>query len=385
MKRFPLQTRLGLALRFFQWHLVIMPVLVLYWLQIGLGMQDILILQAAFSMSIVLSEVPTGMISDSIGRVLTLRIGMGLCVLGHLLLAWGQGFEEFFIAELVLGISGSFLSGADSAFCFEHLKAAGLAGESEKLESLLTASSTGSEALAALWIGPVAAISLVAPFYVQAGVSLIGFILTLFMQEPLKERPPEKNSQGFFPALAEIRHQKPILSLFLLSAVSNATTLTAAFLIQPYAREGGVPMAMIGLYWAGLNATVAIFSLFNHRVGVLNSNVLLGLTLLLSLGAWGGMFLGPEGIFLAAPFLFSVMRGTVFPRLAARLHQKIADANRATIFSLQSLVFRLIFSGVGPVLGSIMDHQGAEPAYMTAAAVFGGLQLVFGLFWLKYN
>ena len=57
-----------------RWFLLLMPVLVLFYQENGLTLRDIFLIQAFFSICIILFEVPSGFFSDRLGRRQTLMI-----------------------------------------------------------------------------------------------------------------------------------------------------------------------------------------------------------------------------------------------------------------------------------------------------------------------
>ena len=65
----------------FRWFMLIMPVIVLFYKENGLSMQDIMVLQALYSLALVIFEVPSGYFSDTLGRRNSLVAGSILCAL----------------------------------------------------------------------------------------------------------------------------------------------------------------------------------------------------------------------------------------------------------------------------------------------------------------
>ena len=57
-----------------KWFMLYMPIVVPFYESNGLSMKDIMILQAAYSVAIVVLEIPSGYLADVIGRKKTLII-----------------------------------------------------------------------------------------------------------------------------------------------------------------------------------------------------------------------------------------------------------------------------------------------------------------------
>ena len=89
------------------------------------------ILNAVWALTIVLSEVPSGALADTIGRR-KLLITAGLCMaveMGVLLIATPGGgalvFYLFLVNRIISGIAEAAASGADEALVYDSLKSAG--------------------------------------------------------------------------------------------------------------------------------------------------------------------------------------------------------------------------------------------------------------------
>jgi MFS family permease len=107
------------------------PVFALLFLDYGLSLEQFGILNAVWAATIVLCEVPSGALADTIGRR-NLLIATGLCMaveMGVLLMApIGGGswlFILFLITRVVSGFAEAAASGADEALAYDSLKAAG--------------------------------------------------------------------------------------------------------------------------------------------------------------------------------------------------------------------------------------------------------------------
>jgi MFS family permease len=98
-----------------KWFMLFMPIVVLFYKDNGLEMRHVFILQAIYSVAIVVLEIPSGYVADVLGRKITLVIGTILGFLGFLSYSFSYGFIGFLIAEVILGLGQSLISGADSA------------------------------------------------------------------------------------------------------------------------------------------------------------------------------------------------------------------------------------------------------------------------------
>jgi MFS family permease len=77
---------------FFWMFLVLMPVIVPFFLNLGLSMHQVFKLQAIFGIAVVALEIPTGYLCDLWGRKKTLVVGSFISGLGFTSLLFVQSF-----------------------------------------------------------------------------------------------------------------------------------------------------------------------------------------------------------------------------------------------------------------------------------------------------
>ncbi len=99
------------------------PVWVLFLLSRGVSYTGVGLLDVAFSLTVVLSEVPTGYVGDRIGRRRALLVGTAGSAVGSLLFAFGTSLPTFLVAYVTLAVARTFTSGSDSAWLYDTLAA----------------------------------------------------------------------------------------------------------------------------------------------------------------------------------------------------------------------------------------------------------------------
>ena len=363
-----------------------MPVVVLFYHDNGMGMQEIFTLKAIYSVAIVGMEVPSGWMADVWGRKKTLLAGSILGAAGFLIYSFSFGFWAFAIAEIILGIGHACVSGADSAMLFDSLKAAGKTDQYTKNEGRITSAGNFAEAFAGILGGLLAAISLRSPFYFQFVVAAIAIPAAFTLIEP--KIHTIEHIHSLKKIIRNIKntltHNHDLRISILLSAITGTATLTFAWLVQPYFIAIGLPVEMYGIFWTALNLTVGISSVFAHRVEIFlgkTYSIYIIITLLTFGYFLSGIVISVWGI--AFLFLFYLIRGIASPILKNYINQYAQSEIRATILSVRDFIIRIIFTIVGPLLGWMTDNINLESAFMLA----GGLYLVSAVLvvlpWMK--
>jgi len=132
-----------------KWFMLTMPILFIFYSDLGLSELEMFQLKAFYSLSIVIFEIPSGYVADVIGRKKTLIFGSILGTAGFAIYSFYSGYWAFMTAEIILGLGQSFISGADSAMLYDSLKADNRENEYVKFEGRNFSVGNFSEAIAA--------------------------------------------------------------------------------------------------------------------------------------------------------------------------------------------------------------------------------------------
>jgi MFS family permease len=369
-----------------KWFNLVMPVVVLFYQENGMGMQEIFTLKAIYSVVIVGMEVPSGWMADVWGRKKTLLAGSILGATGFLIYSFSFGFWAFVVAEIVLGIGHACVSGADSAMLFDSLKASGKTEQYTKNEGRITSTGNFAEAFAGILGGLLATISLRTPFYFQFAVAAIAIPAAFTLVEPKIHTIEHIHSLKKIVRNIQstLTHNHNLRISILLSAITGTATLTFAWLVQPYFLAIGLSVEMYGIFWTALNLTVGVSSVFAHRVETLlgKKYSLFAIILLISLGYFlSGIVISYWGI--AFLFLFYLIRGIATPILKNYINQYAQSEIRATILSVRDFTIRIIFAVIGPLLGWMTDNINLESAFIFAGGIYLVSAMAVVLPWVK--
>jgi MFS family permease len=358
-------------IKFSKWFNLVMPVIVVFYQDNGLGMQDIFLLKSIYSVAMVALEIPSGYLADVWGRKKTLLLGGILGALGFGMYSFSYGFLAFAMAEIILGAGHSFVSGADSALLYDTLKSSKKEDGYVKQEGWITSAGNFAEAIAGVGGGLLAAVSLRMPFYFQFGVAALAIPAALFLKEPERHIKIKQNFKGILQTVRHTFSHRYLRSAILLSAVTGTASLTFAWFVQPYFQEAGLPLPLFGLLWTLLNLSVGISSMFSfwfeRKLGQRNVLLLIifGLSLGYFLAAWEISLAG-----IAILFLFYLFRGIAHPIMKGYINDYTSSEVRATILSLRNFVIRINFAIIGPVLGYFTDRFSLNMALMVAGASY---------------
>ena len=125
-----------------------------------LSLTQVMILQAIYSLVIVLFEIPSGFMADILDRKKCYFLKYNFSFLGYLIFSFFSGFYYFILAQILVGIGGSLISGSDSSLIYDTLLELKKDKTYTKIEGKEYAIGNFSESIAAILGGYLALTSL---------------------------------------------------------------------------------------------------------------------------------------------------------------------------------------------------------------------------------
>ncbi|MCT4638383.1 MAG: MFS transporter [Bacteroidales bacterium] len=361
-----------------KWFMLIMPIVVLFYQENGLSMKHVFLLQGIYSVAIVALEIPSGYFADVLGRKKTMVIGSILGFMGFLIYCFSYNFWGFLVAEIILGIGQSFISGSDSALLYDSLKANNRENDYAKYEGLTISIGNFAEAAAGIVGGLLATISLHTPYIAQAAIAFIAIPAAITLTEPYKNAKNRK--AGFKDILRIVRYalgdNKTLRWNIIISSIIGSSTLTMAWFVQPYFKAIDLPLTMYGILWTLLNLSVGLTAIKAFKLDQKFGQNRLTTMIIVAIGI---CFIA-TGIFqaywaISILFIFYLVRGIATPVLKDYINRNCESDVRATVLSVRNFVIRIIFSITGPLLGWLTDKYSLG----TAIILSGLFTLITGL------
>mgnify|MGYP000719144367 CR=1 FL=1 len=371
---------------------IMLPILVLFWQDNGLDLFEIYLLQGIFAFSVVLLEVPTGMIADQLGKRTSLVASTLLLFFGFVVYAMGTGFWIFLLSELILAVAVSLLSGADSALLYDTLKALGRESEYQKYEGRSRGLQMVSVAISNIIGGFVGAYSLRLAMWLSA----IGPLLSIFIvwgfvevnQHAARKQSLKASLLSYRELLGQSlrfvrKHQMVRWQILFLSILSGSASWLL-WMYQPYMKWTGLEIHAFGFAFGIFNLFAAWSSTMAHRVesslGASRTNQLL-ILLQISPLLLMSVFIHPLS------FLFilghQAVRGLARPIISDRILQQTYADKRATVLSMGSMGSRLFFAFTGPFIGILAQNSSWSVKLLSQAGI---MALIFAIIlWIYHN
>ncbi|MDH6304691.1 MFS family permease [Parabacteroides sp. PF5-5] len=354
-----------------KWFTLVMPIIVLFYGEHGLGLQDVFILKSVYSIVAVTLEIPSGYLADVWGRRKCLILGCILFFCGYLCYSFTFTFAAFLVAEVLLGAGQTLVNGADSALLYDttvHYKKENLY---LRYEGRITMIGNFAEAVAGIIGGLLAAYSLRLPFYGQAVIAFTGIPAAFALKEI---RLADKTQNPLSEILRIIKYSlftnRKLCYNIMFSGVIGAATLTMAWFVQPLLIYLETPTSYFGIIWTVLNLTVGIAALYSDRIeerlGMKRSNILI---LVFIVGGYVALAYNLSYLGLAVLWVFYIFRGFATPILKGYINQLTFSDMRATVLSIRNFVIRLMFAAIAPFIGWLNDAYSLQTALLVSSLV----------------
>ena len=365
-----------------KWFMIVMPIIVLFFEKHGLSLTQIMILQATYSFTVAVLEIPSGFFADIYGRRLSLFYGSILTFIGYLIFSFFSGFNEFFIAEILLGIGGSLISGADSALIYDTLLQLKKDEDYTKVEGKNYGIGNVSEGIAGIIGGFLAITSLDLPVYIQTFVLFFSIPISYSLVEPESSYKLAKSIKSIWLVVKETFFEKNKLKWYIIySSSMGIGTLSIAWFVQPFLIEIETPLFYYGIIWAGLNIITGTTSYYSYLFKHKNLLIYISLIMVISFILLGYNISMYGLIFIVFIYL---IRGIITPTLRNLININSTSERRATVLSLRSFIIRISFAIIAPILGYITDYSDISFVFYSLAMIVG-LSSILALYKLKIN
>ena len=358
----------------------------LFLLDAGLTNFEAFAANAFFTVGMVIFEIPTGVVADTVGRkasyllgTVTLSVTTGLY---WMLWLWHAPFGWWAVASILLGLGFTFFSGAVEAWLVDALTATGYTGSLEAVFGRGIVVTGIAMFVGSVFGGVIAQMTdLGVPFLLRAGVLLVMLVFAAVVMRDLGFTPDRSTGP-----VAATRHvlaqsvehglrQRSVRYVILAAPFGAGVGIYAFYALQPYLLEvygdesaysiAGLAAAVISLAQvAGGFLAARLRSFFARRTSMIIGASLVSTTVLVILGLTNLFWLA-LALLIVWGFAFAVAD----PVRQAYLNDMIPSEQRATVLSFDSLFGSLGGVVIQPGLGRVADIGGYGPSLLIGGIV----------------
>lgn len=363
----------------------------LFLLDAGLSFFEVFVANAAFSAGMVVFEVPTGVVADTLGRRISFLFSVAVLAATTLMYVGlaevEAGVVPFALVSVAMGLGFTFYSGAMEAWLVDALEVTGFRSALDGVFARGQQITGLAMLVGTVGGGLLGQVDLSLPYVVRSALLVVVFVVAYVLMHDLGFTPrrvgrAELPAEVARNARAGVRFgwsQRPLRLLMLASLVQTGFFMWAFYASQPYLLDllDSDAIWVAGLVAAGLAlATIA----GNQLVRVLSQRCGRRTTMLLCAAVvetCAAVVLGLAGSFwvaLAALLVLTGAVGVVSPVRQAYLHQVVPSEQRATVVSFDSMIANAGGTGAQLGLGALGEARAVGTAFVvggiaTAAAI----------------
>jgi MFS family permease len=358
----------------------------IFLLDAGLSNLEAFAANAFFTGGMVLFEVPTGIVADTIGRRMSYLLGTltlsGASLLYVLLWQIEAPFWEWAVVSLLLGLGFTFFSGAVEAWLVDALTATGYRG---RLETVFGRGQivTGVGMLGGSVAGGVIAqeVSLGTPFVLRGVILIVMFVVAFRLMHdvgftPEKGGRPLAEMKKIASNSIEYGWRVPAVKWLMVEALfTGGVGIYAFYALQPYLLElygdpraytvAGLAAAIVaGAQILGGMAAPRIRAAFHRRTSALLLTAALSTVTLALIGAIQNFW-----TVIGLTTIWGLLFAATMPIRQTYINGMIPSQQRATILSFDSMMSSSGGVWTQPILGRVADSSGYAASYLVSAGI----------------
>ena len=345
---------------------------ILFFIQNGLSLLQIGLLESIFHGTSLLCEIPSGMLADRFSYKTNLYLARLASIVSSILILFGQGsFWIYAIAMMVNAWSYNFDSGTSTAFLYDSAVEAGQKDRYLQISSFLSGVAEITRTLGTVVAGFFIHGALAWTYLIAIGLSFLSIILIYFMKEPMAKRG-RNEVLTFKTIVLQVRkewQEKPVLFYWMMTYQLVGTLMCMFYFYyqQKISDLVGWQVSLVMLIGSGLNL-IAVY--VASQIGKKwNSNrvfptlvALTGLALLL-------VFSGTPFAFLLVYLLTDILYAVYQPIYFNDLQGYLPSSVRATMLSINSMLFSLSMIVIFPLTGWLIDRWGLVAVFLVLGLI----------------
>jgi len=362
-----------------------------------LGIFQVMIVNAVFTVGQMAFEVPTGVVADTIGRRASVLLALVTLMVSTLLYVatphWGLGIWGFIGASIILGLGFTFQTGSVDAWMVDALDATGWDRPKDRVFAWGQMASGGGMLTGSLLGGLLGQLDLSLPYLVRAGLLAASFVVVAvvvrdvgFTPRPLRVSTFGAEARKIMQAGTQFGWRSPVVRpLLWVSGFTGIFLFYGFYAWQPYVLDllSKNYVWLLGVVTAAFSLAGIVGNFLVKRVmregtrrreapRVLAAAAGLETAVALCIGLVGIVFVrsgvAPAAIAIVLWLTLGLISGVSGPVRSSYINDYIPSAQRATVLSLDAF-FGDTGAAVGqPVLGWVSGRISIPVAWLIGAA-----------------
>jgi len=348
----------------------------------GFSLGQLMLLGSIYAIGTILSEVPTGIFSDRIGRKNSLITYLAISIPITVIVIVSNSLPLIAIMYFLFGIAASFNSGNDTAILYDTLKELDREDEFKKINGKQKWFSSWGGAIGGIAGGLIASLGLAYAWWVWVLALVFMLVIALTLEEPTIHSDSALNTSPLIHFKQSLKYTfRGDVSYFILYYVLIWLFFWMGYsLWQPYLQLSRLPVIYFGFVYAGASLIGGLASKQTHiiekRIGTQVTLLIIPIILALA-------FILESRIILTFSFIFigvhALASGVFRPAIDDYINSRVPSHSRATVLSTQNMLSSIAFMIASPLIGYFVDLYSLPVTLLLMAALLIALALIFNI------
>lgn len=375
--------------------MIINPIFIFYATKLGLDASQIFLLTSIETITIILLEVPTGIISDLWGCKISIILSIISYMFANIIYAFKPGFIGFCFASVLIALYKVLISGADESYLYLGLKEESLEGDYSKISGNIDSINFFFNGIFSISIGYIYEFNNILPFIISIIFSSISLIIVFRLKNIKDKKNVEKTKleslyKKYYITLKdgieEIKTSRILWWFMIFSTIVSFSLVAITNMYQFYFIKMNIPIEYYGFIYLVLYIVSSVSSRYAYKLknikNIFKIFFILLILLLITPLAMSTLLI-PFIIFITIP---RIVIGS-YPVLIKEFINIEIKSNRATIFSIRSLIMRIPQVILLPAIGVIIDKLGIQLGLIICSISISFLTVILFLIYkiLKIN
>ena len=348
------------------------------------------VVDAAFWSTMIIFQVPAGLLGDKYGRKLMLFLGEVLFAAGLLAFGLSTEFWQYLVSNIVWATGVCFMVSGDTPFLYDTLlelnrssEFIGVMAKGWTVMAAMNAVACVVGGVVVQWILPD---RLDLTLIISAGIALVGSFAVLLLKEPKVDRTKFGSyRRQLRVGWDHVRGTRAILVLIAFQIVIEIALYVMAVFRSVYMNDDlDLSLFYVGLFIGSFTIVGGIVASQAGKIerGLGEKRSLLFL-LLAIVGSFAIVFVVKSAWAIAVQYMIYAVSYLVSPITNGYINQRVDSQHRSTVVSIAALLFTAVLAPVEIGFGFVATEWGTRESLLILALAVAPVGFVLLKLWNK--
>lgn len=346
------------------------------------------VVDAAFWTTMILCQIPAGLLGDKYGRKIVLFTGEALFAVGVLAFGLSSEFWEYLASNMIWALGVCFIVSGDTPFVYDTLLELDRGKDFTKVMGTANAVMFLMNAFACVAGGIIVSVTgrVELTLIIASMIGLTGSFTVMFLKEPKVPRAFMKSFRAQLGGgVKQVVKSRAIMILIFFQIVLQLGMYVMAVFRSVYMNETlNLDFFQIGMFFATFAIVGGIVTLRASRIEArLKEKGSLIFMLAAMIVSFAIVFIVRSPVAVMTQYLIYVIAGLQSPVINGYIHRLVDSSHRSTVIAIASMLFTLLVVVVEVMTGWMASAWGLEESLLVLALAVAPVGVVLLILWNK--